>query len=381
MLPVRPELVGQEPYGAPQLDVPVRLNVNENPFPLPPVVVDAVTEATRGLASGLNRYPERDAVDLRRRLAGYLGHGLDERHIWAANGSNEVMTHLLQAFAGPGRRVLTFTPTYSMYPEYARNTWSDYVTLPRCEDFSIDLDAFEAAVGQEMPHVVIVTTPNNPTGTATPLEVIARILEITEHGEASAMVIVDEAYQEFARPGTASALDLLEDNPRLVVTRTMSKAFGFAGGRLGYLAAAPEVVDVCRVVRLPYHLSAVTQAVASAAVDHADVLMGQVAELRAQRDRMETELRGMGLEVAESDANFVLFGRFEDRHAVWADLLERGVLIREVGPPGWLRASAGTPEETDAFLRAMSEIVPDAVLMDTAVMTDEAAAQVNRSNA
>lgn len=367
-LPLRPELVGQTPYGAPQLDVPVRLNVNENPFALPPAVVAAVADAARDVAAGLNRYPDRDATALRTHLATYLGHGLAAANIWAANGSNEVMTHLLQAFGGPGRTVLTFDPTYSMYPEYARNTWSDYVTAPRTADFGIDPDAAAAAIAEHTPHVVLITTPNNPTGTATPLATITAVLRATEHiaggdGAHTALVVVDEAYQEFARPDTPSALTLLADHPRLVVTRTMSKAFGFAGGRLGYLAAAPEVVDACRVVRLPYHLSGVTQAVAIAALEHADVLMAQVAELRHQRDRMSDTLRGLGCAVAESDANFVLFGRFADRHALWQRLLERGILIREVGPAGWLRVSAGTPQETTAFLDAMADLLPDTPTM------------------
>lgn len=357
-LPVRPELKGEVPYGAPQLDVPVRLNVNENPFALPDEVVDAVTAATREVAAGLNRYPDREARVLRERLAGYLGHGLTADQVWAANGSNEVMVQLLQAFGGPGRRMLTFTPTYSMYPEYARNTLTDYVTAPRAADFTLDLGIVAEAIAEHRPHVVVVTSPNNPTGTVTGREVIDEILTLTEDvGGHAALVVVDEAYQEFARPGTPSALESLAEAERLVVTRTMSKAFGFAGGRLGYLAASSQVVDLCRVVRLPYHLSAVTQAVAVAALDHADALMAQVAQLRAQRDRMAEELRGLGCEVADSDANFVMFGRFSDRHALWQALLDRGILIREVGPEGWLRVSAGTPEETTRFLQAMDDLM------------------------
>jgi len=129
-----------------------------------------------------------------------------------------------------------------------------------------------------------------------------------------------------------------------------------AGARLGYLAAAPALVDALRVVRLPYHLSAVTQAVARAALAHATELVAQVDGLRGERDALVAWLRGRGLAVADSDANFVLFGAFDDRHAIWQGLLDRGVLIRETGPDGWLRVSVGTPEETAAFRAALVEV-------------------------
>ena len=173
---------------------------------------------------------------------------------------------------------------------------------------------------------------------------------------APGMVIVDEAYAEFRRRGTPSALELLDGHPRLVVTRTMSKAFGLAGARLGYLAADPAVVEAVQLVRLPYHLSAVTQAVARAALAHTDDLQSQVALLRDERDGLVDWLRGRGHDVADSDANFVLFGRFDDRRAVWQGLLDRGVLIRETGPEGWLRVSVGTPEENAAFRAALEEV-------------------------
>ena len=263
-LPLRPELVGEEPYGAPQLDVPVLLNVNENPYAPSDRVRAEIADAVAEAATVMNRYPDREAAALRTRLAAYLGHGLTADHIWAANGSNEVMTHVLQAFAGPDRSLLTFAPTYSMYPEYARNTHTRFLVEPRSADFTIDPEVAVAAIAEHQPDVVVVTTPNNPTGTVTGLDTIRALLEA-----APGIVVVDEAYQEFVTPGVPSALELLADHPRLVVTRTMSKAFAFAGGRLGYLAAAPAIVDACRIVRRPYHLSGITQAVASVALDNA----------------------------------------------------------------------------------------------------------------
>ncbi len=350
-LPLRPELVGQVPYGAPQLDVAVRLNVNENPYPPSERVVAQIAAAVAEAARSMNRYPERDAAALRADLAGYLGHGLAAEQIWAANGSNEVMQHVLQAFAGPGRTVLSFAPTYSMYPEYARNTHSGWRTHPRRDDFTIDADDAIAAITETAPDVVVLASPNNPTGTALGLEVIRVIC-----AAAPGVVVVDEAYAEFARPGTPSALELLSEFPRLAVTRTMSKAFAFAGGRLGYLAGSAEFVDALRIVRLPYHLSTVTQAVARVALANADEMLAAVDRLRTARDDLAAWLARQGLQVAESDANFVLFGRFADRHAVWQALLDRGVLIREVGPPGWLRVTAGTPEEMAAFRQALAEV-------------------------
>jgi histidinol-phosphate aminotransferase len=351
-LPLRPELRGLEPYGAPQLDVPVRLNTNENPYPPSPSVVADVAAAAAEVAAGLNRYPDREAVALRADLAAYLGSGLSGDHVWAANGSNEIMLQLLQAFGGPGRSALSFAPTYSMYPEYARDTHTRWIAGRRSEDFTVDVDSAVTLIGQERPSVVLLASPNNPTGTALPLEQIEAV-----YAAAPGMVVVDEAYAEFRHPETPSALRLLPGRPRLVVTRTMSKAFALAGARLGYLAADPSVVDAVRIVRLPYHLSALSQAVARVALRHSDELLGAVDKLRAQRDDLVTELRGLGFDVCDSDANFVLFGRFDDRHAVWQGLLDRGVLIRETGPPGWLRVSMGRPEEMTEFLSALREVV------------------------
>ncbi len=355
-LPLRPELRGVAPYGAPQVDVPVRLNTNENPYPPPPAVVAEAAEAVREVVAGLNRYPDREASALRADLAAYLGAdtgvALHGGQVWAANGSNEVMLQLLQAFGGPGRRALSFAPTYSMYPEYARDTFTGWAEATRGADFRLDPADAAEQVRAHRPDVVFLASPNNPTGTALPLDVVEAVLEASP-----GMVVVDEAYAEFRRDGTPSAAALLPGRPRLVVTRTMSKAFAFAGARVGYLAADPSVVDALRVVRLPYHLSAVTQAVARVALRHADELQRQVAALRDSRDRLVAWLRAAGLEVPDSDANFVLVGRFADRHAVWQGLLGRGVLVREVGPPEWLRVTVGTDDELAVFRAALLDVV------------------------
>ncbi|HEU5036018.1 MAG TPA: histidinol-phosphate transaminase [Nocardioides sp.] len=354
--PLREELRGIEPYGAPQLDVPVQLNTNENPYGPSEVCADDIAAAVRTAALTLNRYPDREHVELRAALAAYLSrdtpHGIVPEQVWAANGSNEVMLQLLQAFGGPGRTAMSFAPTYSMYPEYARDTSTTWVQGRRAEDFSLDLDAAREAIERERPSVVLLPSPNNPTGTALPPEAVGLLCKAAGDG----LVVVDEAYGEFRRAGVPSALELLPTYRNLIVTRTMSKAFAAAGLRLGYLAADPAICDAIRVVRLPYHLSTVTQATALAALRHAPELLGKVDELRAERDRTVAWLREQGLAVADSDANFALFGTFTDRHAVWQGLLDRGVLIRETGPDGWLRVSIGTGDEMQAFKDALTEV-------------------------
>ncbi|HEX5917585.1 MAG TPA: histidinol-phosphate transaminase [Nocardioides sp.] len=361
--PLREELQGIEPYGAPQLDVPVQLNVNENPYGPSPEAAADIARAVGEAAVSLNRYPDREFVELRTALAAYLdtsgGSGTTPEMVWAANGSNEVMLQLLQAFGGPGRVALSFAPTYSMYPEYARDTMTEWVAGHRAEDFSLDLDAARRLVEERRPAVVLLPSPNNPTGTALPPEAVTMLCEAAASYEPGGIVVVDEAYGEFRRAGTPSALELLPRHRNLVVTRTMSKAFALAGARLGYLAADPAICDAIRVVRLPYHLSAVTQATALAALRHAPELLGKVDDLRAERDATVAWLREQGFEVADSDANFALFGRFADRHLVWQGLVDRGVLIRETGPDGWLRVSIGTAEEMAAFKQALLETIQD----------------------
>ena len=350
-LPLREDLRGRSPYGAPQLDVPVRLNTNENSHPLPEALLDDVAKAVREAAAGLNRYPDREAAALRTDLAAYLGHGLVAEQVWAANGSNEILQQLLQAFGGPGRTALGFTPSYSMHEIIATGTATGWVDGTREADFTVPAAAAAAQVAAHRPAVVFLTSPNNPTGTALPPDTVEAVLDV-----APGMVVVDEAYAEFARPGVPSALTLLPGHPRLVVTRTMSKAFGMAGLRLGYLAADPAVVDALQLVRLPYHLSALTQAVARVALAHAPELLATVEAVKAQRDRIVAELARLGLEAVPSDANFVLFGRFGSARAAWQALLDRGVLVRDPGLPGWLRVTAGTPAEVDAFLAALAEV-------------------------
>lgn len=353
-LPLREDLRGRSPYGAPQLDVEFRLNTNENPYPPPPALVADVTQAVAEAAANLHRYPDRDAVALRTDLAAYLststGVDLRTENLWAANGSNEVLQQILQAFGGPGRTALGFEPSYSMHPIIAAGTRTEWAPTPRRADFSLDTAAAATVLAERGPHIAFVTSPNNPTGGSIPLDGLRALIEA-----APGLIVVDEAYAEFSsRP---SAVTLLAEYPaKLIVSRTMSKAFAFAGGRLGYLAAAPAMVDALLLVRLPYHLSVVTQAAARAALRHADETLASVHKLATERDRVMESLRGLGFTVVDSDANFVLFGQFDDAPATWQAYLDHGVLIRDVGIPGHLRVTIGTPAENDAFLAASKEI-------------------------
>lgn len=356
-LPLRESLRGKCPYGAPQLDVAVRLNTNENPYPPPPELVADVTAACEEAAQTLHRYPDRDAIALREDLAAYLtrqtGVRLGVENLWAANGSNEILQQVLQAFGGPGRTALGFVPSYSMHPIISSGTQTEWVEIPRTADFSVDVDAAQLLLKEKAPDVTFLTSPNNPTGQSLDPADLALLIDA-----APGIVVVDEAYAEFSAHPSATTL-LATHGHKLIVSRTMSKAFAFAGGRLGYLAAAPAVVDALQLVRLPYHLSVLTQAAARAALRHADATLGSVALLAAERDRIVPELQALGYDCVPSDANFVLFGRFADAPRAWRAFLDRGVLIRDVGIPERLRVTIGTPEENDAFLAAAGDVVEE----------------------
>ena len=371
-LPLRNDLIGEEPYGAPQLDVPVCLNVNENPYAPDPTVCATIARRVGEIAPTLNRYPDREHIALRHAFSDYLtresGVRLAVDQLWGANGSNEIMLQLFQAFGGPGRTALGCEPTYSMYPEYARDTFTGWKLAHRNADFTLDADAAIAAIHEIKPSMVVLTSPNNPTGTPLPQADLERILDVCDTAEVAGaaegvhpVVVVDEAYVEFRNLGMPSALELIGKHPNLAVSRTMSKAFAFAGARVGYLAASKGIIDCVRIVRMPYHLSAVTQAAALAAFEHTDEQLSRVAHLREIREQTANWLatqtyKGQPLAVAESASNFLLFGgHFDKRDRIFDELLKRGVLIRVVGPDGWLRVCMGTDDEMARFREALVE--------------------------
>ena len=353
-LPIRADLVGRSPYGAPQLDVPVRLNTNENPFDPSPELVAELSRVIAQVGSRLNRYPDRDANLLRADLATYLATEsqvkLTSENIWPANGSNEVMQQLLQLFGGPDKKLVTFDPTYSMYEDYCRNAFTKYETVSRKPDFEINFEVIDQAIALH-PDIIVLTSPNNPTGTVVGQLEIEYLLE-----NFSGVVIIDEAYAEFRAPGTPSSIINIQNHPLLVVTRTMSKAFSYAGARIGYAVADPKVIAALQLVRLPYHLSTITQEAARVALRFSTELLSQVDLIRSERDELANWLVASGFEVAASGANFIFFGTFSDRNQIWEKLVEQGVLIRQTGPAGWLRVSIGTPQENSLFKTALLKV-------------------------
>jgi histidinol-phosphate aminotransferase len=356
-LPIRDDLRGLTPYGAPQKAVRVALNVNENTHPIPADVAVDIVESLAAAILSVNRYPDREFTELRQSLAAYLNFSVEPEkrltadNIWAANGSNEVLQQILQAFGGPGRSVLGFPPTYSMHSIIASGTGTRWISGERDAGYEISPETVTRWIAETRPDVVFLCSPNNPTGTPLSIETIAAAYDATD-----GIVVVDEAYAEFAPDDVRSAITLLDGRERLLVSRTMSKAFAFAGARVGYLAADPAINDALRLVRLPYHLSALTQAAAVAALRHAPEMLAMVDNIRSQRDRLLEELPKLGYTPLPSWSNFVLFGGVDDPHATFEALLEQEILVRDIGIPGHLRVTAGTEAETTAFLEALASL-------------------------
>lgn len=353
--PLRADLVDAQPYGAPVAADVIRLNVNENPYSPPDDVVADMSRAVAEELSRANRYPDREAIVLRQGIADYLERGITSEQVWAANGSNEVMHQLFSAYGGPGRTAVSFAPSYSMYPQYARDTFTEYLTIPRAADFSLDIATAMAAVAEYEPAIVLVPSPNNPTGHVLERDQLVRLLDAAS--SQGFLLIVDEAYAEFMDPGRPTALDLLSDSENLVVTRTLSKAFGLAGLRVGYAVTKPGIVADLQIVRMPYHLSSTTQAAATVAMARAGDLLQPIELIRSERTRLQRWAREAGVRSTPSQGNFVYIGQFVDRHELWQGLLDMGVLVRESGPDGWLRVSVGRPDENDRFMAAMSELL------------------------
>lgn len=334
-------------YDSPQLDVAARLNTNECPHPLPEGFSNDLAEAVASLP--LHRYPDDQMVRLREEFAAHVGHVPEGT--WAANGSNEILAQLLQAYGGAGRRVAVFEPTYLLHSRLAWLTQTELVSLRLQEDFSLSADSIAPAVAAA-PNVVFVCSPNNPTGNAQTVDAVRSLA-----AQMDALVIVDEAYIEF---GGQTCLPLIAEHHNVVVTRTMSKAFALAGARIGYALADPEVVEDLRRVRLPYNVSSLTQAAGIAALHHATEAGAILDAIRDERDRILAALRGMpGIVVYPSDANFVLFVPPKPAAEVWRSLLDRGVLIRDLSAvvPNALRVTAGATHEVDLFLSALEEVL------------------------
>jgi histidinol-phosphate aminotransferase len=352
-LPLRESLAPLSAYGAPQVEAEASLNTNENPFALSTELVSAIAARVAEVATSLNRYPDRDALALRSGLASYInaqsGTSFSASQVWVANGSNEIIQSLFLAFGDRG--AIGFLPSYSMHPLIARVTATPWIDGRRRSDFSLDIDSAITQITQAAPALTFITTPNNPTGESISISDIEKIAQ-----SVPGLLIVDEAYAEFS--DEASAVTLIAKYPQIVVIRTMSKAFSFAGARVGYLLAHPSVVEAMMLVRLPYHLSTLTQGAALVALDFKDELLSGVAQLRAERDLVAASLREMGLTVLPSQANFLLFTGFTSSSAqLWQEMLDRGILIRDVGLSGYLRVTIGNEAENNLFISAVKELI------------------------
>ena len=355
-LPLRETLRPLSAYGAPQVPAQASLNTNENPYSPSPALQKAITDAVAQVAADLNRYPDRDATALRTKLATYInersGTGFTLDNIWAANGSNEIIQSIFLAFGhGP---VLGFTPSYSMHPLIAKTTGAQWIDGKRNPDFSLNTQDAVAEIIKNKPTLTFITTPNNPTGDAVSIEAIQQLADAAQ--SVGGLLVVDEAYAEFSQE--LSAVTLISKNPHVIVIRTMSKAFAFAGARVGYLVSDVAVKDAMMIVRLPYHLSALTQAAAQVAIDHRAELLGGVSTLIAARAELVDALHQMGLHTVPSSANFILFTGFkQDAPQLWSALLEKGVLIRDVGLSGYLRVTIGNEAENQLFISALKELI------------------------
>ena len=355
-LPLRDALRPLSPYGAPQVPAQASLNTNENPYSPSATLQKAITDAVANVAANLNRYPDRDATKLRTDLAGYInelsGTKFSAENIWAANGSNEIIQSIFLAFAQGS--VLGFTPSYSMHPLIAKTTGAQWIDGKRNSDFSLNTADAVAEILANKPSLTFITTPNNPTGGAVTIESIQLLADAAK--AVGGLLVVDEAYAEFSQE--ISAVTLIANNPHIIVIRTMSKAFAFAGARVGYLVSDQAVKDAMMIVRLPYHLSALTQAAALVAIEHRAELLGGVSTLIAARENVVSELHAMGLTTIPSSANFVLFTGFkQEAPQLWAEMLEKGVLIRDVGLSGYLRVTIGNEAENQLFISALKELI------------------------
>ena len=355
-LPLRETLRPLSPYGAPQVPAQAALNTNENPYQPSLALQKAITDAVAKVAADLNRYPDRDATVLRTKLADYIneqsGTKFSADNLWAANGSNEIIQSIFLAFAGGS--VLGFTPSYSMHPLIAKVTGAQWIDGKRNADFTLNTADAVTEIQKHKPTLTFITTPNNPTGGAVTIDSIQKLADAAK--SVGGLLVVDEAYAEFSQE--ISAVTLIANNPHVIVIRTMSKAFAFAGARVGYLVSDVSVKDAMMIVRLPYHLSALTQAAAQVAIDHRQELLGGVATIIAARESAVKALHGMGLTTIPSSANFVLFTGFkQDAPQLWAALLEKGVLIRDVGLSGYLRVTIGNEAENNLFISALKELV------------------------
>lgn len=354
-LPLSKKLQGLKPYGAPMLDVKIRLNTNENPYPLPTVVKEQILKRLNDELENINRYPDRLQLKLRESIVRYLrnvtSNEVSQNEVWAANGSNEILNQILNAFYDPGAIALGFEPTYSMYKILSNNLGYEYLPIDRKADFSIDLSPALSHIERYNPRIIFIANPNNPTGNSISLILLEEILNKAK----KSMVIVDEAYGEFSQQ--KSAISLIKKYSNLIITRTMSKAFAFAGARIGYAVGQQSTLAALGLVRLPYHLSAQSQVLAEVALENFELLQAQVKRITLDRTYLEVELAKLGLTVMPSDANFFLLGAFKDHKKAWQALVDESILVRDVGIEEFLRVTVGTTDESHLLVSSLKGLI------------------------
>lgn len=347
---VRDDLVELDSYESPQLGVQTRLNNNESPLPPPKGWRDALAREIAALP--FHRYPPREANALRSAIAEI--HGVPPEAVYCGNGSNEVLLALLLCYGGSGRRALSFEPTYPLHSRFSRLTATEVVTGERQDDFTIDAAHAERRIAETAPDVIFLCSPNNPTGVQEPSDTIERVVN-----GAQGLVIVDEAYAEFA---SESSLERVTESGSVVVVRTFSKAWSLAGLRLGYVIAPSDMVEKLHLLALPYHLDVLKQTAGRLALQFGPEMRARIAEIVGEREKISAGLSQLDVKVWPSSANFVLFrpnGR--DAQEVWQALVDRSVLIRSYarspGLENCLRVTVGSPAENDRFLAELKEVL------------------------
>lgn len=346
----RADLALMAGYHSPQLDVRTRLNINEAPGPPPSAFVDRLADVVAEVA--WHRYPDRSYRALRTAIADQ--HAVAPDQVFAANGSNEVLQTLCLTYGGPGRTAAVFEPTYALHSHIARITGTGVAVGERADDFSLELTEVRRVLTEASPAITFLCSPNNPTGMVEPEAVVRAVAD-----EAPGLVVVDEAYGQFA---PWSALELVDGDRPLVVTRTFSKTWSMAAARLGYLVGPAWLVAELDKVVLPYHLDAVKQAAGTVALEFVDEMRARVAHIVEERGRVTAALADLPVDVWPSGANFVLFRpRERAGDQVWKDLVDRSVLVRNCASwprlDGCLRVTIGTQEDDDTFLSALREVL------------------------
>jgi histidinol-phosphate aminotransferase len=370
---VREELLGKTPYESFDDPSKIRLGTNENPNQVSREIADEIGKSVADAIINCNQYPADEMIELRIQLSEFVknvtGLQFSKDEIFCGNGSSELLFNLHQAFVGPTRKVLTFSPTYMMYSQYARDSFSEFVECPRNADFSINLEVAKEYIEKYQPSMIMIANPNNPTGNFTPVDIIEQLLQFCENVKSQPLVVLDEAYKDFIQPNDVSAITLLSKYKNLAVSRTLSKAFSFAGVRFGYIISNPDVINAIRIVRLPYNVSTITQTVVKGILPHYKEMLSKVNDIKAVRDDLyewlkTVEFKNFKLIVVPSSSNFIQIG-FPETIADFDKLpklateyiYERGMVVRCVGPKGYFRVSIGTKDQVEIFKQLFMEFL------------------------